>query len=166
MSAQEYEIIINEICGQILENLERRDELRFAADGAAEAILRSLVLSKFFASLGPLDIELTPDDLVGRIEERHLHRFLAILIDANCGIGPSRLFVRKLVANDAWPVLSTSGRPLDSLPAHLSDLTELFDGDLVTADRVNSKHASARYRSGSKSTNLPSKISNADGSLT
>ncbi|KAH6885936.1 kinase-like domain-containing protein [Thelonectria olida] len=137
----EYETIVDDIYGQILDKLERNDELRFVADGAAEAILRPPVLLKFFASLGPLDMELTPDEFVGRIQRRELHRFLAVLIYASCGIGPVRLFVRRLVANDAWPVLSAERRRLDSLPAHLNDLTDLFDGDAVTADKVNSKQA-------------------------
>ncbi|KAF7543273.1 hypothetical protein G7Z17_g10871 [Cylindrodendrum hubeiense] len=151
MTPMDYNSICNEIYEQILLRLERKDResLRFAPKGTAEAILQSDVLLQFFHSLLPprqpedntLRLEITGDTFVKRIEDRRLHKFLAVLIFASCPIEATILFVRKLVAQDAWPIISVKGRHLDFLPAHRSDLLDLFDKDGVTVDRVLGKQA-------------------------
>lgn len=150
MALTEYNNVCNEIYHQILQRLERREHenLRFAAKGAAEGIMHREILLRVFQSLvllhssehaGTHQVDITEDLFVQRVERRRLHKFLAVLIFASCSIDATRLFVGKLVAQDAWPVTSGEGARLDTLPARREDLLYLFDGDGITADKITSK---------------------------
>jgi serine/threonine protein kinase len=151
MAANGYDGLCEEIYEQIYERLERRDEetLRFAPRGTAKKVLHVNNLLRFFRSLlipGRTAMDqfgLAEEDLAARINSRHLHDFLAILIFATCGIEAARTFATRLVAegDDAeWPAADGGGNTVRALPASREGLVTLF-GNVVTADKFFSKQA-------------------------
>jgi serine/threonine protein kinase len=145
MAAHEYDTLCHEISKELLDHLVRKNEesRRFAPYGTAESVLHRDKLLRFFRSL-PLpgnsveeQFQHTEADLVTKVGERKLYRFLAVLVSARCSIQAARCFTSKVVAPNE---LLTKGHTI-SLPADFDQLKELFDGDQVAADGVFTKQA-------------------------
>ncbi|KAL5340551.1 hypothetical protein BJX70DRAFT_361330 [Aspergillus crustosus] len=92
MASGTYETLCHEIYEDLRRVLQRPDEenLRFMPRGAAEKVLHQDKLLRFFKSLvapGTTALQqfgVVERDLVARVNERHLHDFLAVLIFASC----------------------------------------------------------------------------------
>ncbi|KAL2816012.1 hypothetical protein BDW59DRAFT_177472 [Aspergillus cavernicola] len=135
MASETYETLCHEIYGDIGRVLQRPDEenLRFMPRGAAEKVLHQDKLLRFFKSLvtpGTTAVNqfgFIEKDLATRVNERHLHDYLAVLIFASCPSWTARRFTTRLVASNTWPVRSKTGKNICSLPAEREELEELFD---------------------------------------
>ncbi|KAJ5765990.1 uncharacterized protein N7511_003606 [Penicillium nucicola] len=132
-----------EICDQIYARIMKRLEdsylngtrvARFAPIGTAEEVLKPEILYRFFRSLQLPQIRV--DTLVQRLDQRKLHKFLAILIFTSCTIATARTFTIKLLAptDTEWP------QSLSILPADRESLESIF-GEPVTPDKILSTQA-------------------------
>lgn len=130
-----FEEVRKTIYEQIYDELERKDpdRLRFAPKGTARKVLSNHNLGLFFQSLMLPDKTLVEqfgfgvEQLVTRVKERRLRKFLAALLFASCGTAAARTFTSKLVAAEKWPVKDPNGRDVFRLPVERKWLEELFE---------------------------------------
>ncbi|KAL4742688.1 hypothetical protein BDV11DRAFT_210919 [Aspergillus similis] len=148
MASNAYDSLHKEIYDEVYSLLERkeRESLRFAPVGTAEHVLCTDKLKRFFHSL--VDPELTvldqfkatEEELVERVKQRRLQRFLVVLIIAACSVRSARTATATLLAENE-PVMGRKGTKIASLPADREDLETLFNGDEVDADKFLGKQA-------------------------
>ncbi|KAL4905101.1 hypothetical protein BDW74DRAFT_19058 [Aspergillus multicolor] len=148
MASYAYDSLHTEIYNEVYSHLERKDResLRFAPVRTAELVLHADKLRRFFCSLleperTTLDqFNATEDELVERVKQRRLHRFIIVLIIAGCCVRSARIAIAALLAGDD-SALRRNGTPKISLPASREDLTALFGADEVDADKFLGKQA-------------------------
>jgi serine/threonine protein kinase len=149
MTSETFDNLCNQIYWQLYNKLERKDDpnLRFATNGTAERVLHEDLLNRLFRCLPEANhtvvqqFGLPGEELAARVDERDLHKFLAVLIFASCGIEAARIFTRKLVAANQWPLVGdASEKGIQTLPASRRDLLGIFR-DTVIVDKFCSSQA-------------------------